>query len=72
MGAILATIIDRNSEVLLKRLIETIFERNCEIRDKQQRKEIIERWSESIVLMVVDASFTFIGLNYFTAVVPKV
>jgi hypothetical protein len=31
-----------------------------------------ERWGGSVVLMVVDASFTSIGLNYFTAVVPKV
>ncbi|MBO3801190.1 MAG: hypothetical protein QW341_05000 [Candidatus Bathyarchaeia archaeon] len=26
----------------------------------------------SVILMVVDATFTSIGLNYFTAVVPKV
>ncbi len=31
-----------------------------------------ERWAGSVVLMVVDAAFTSIGLNYFTAVVPKV
>ncbi|ODS37047.1 MAG: hypothetical protein A7316_01655 [Candidatus Altiarchaeales archaeon WOR_SM1_86-2] len=31
-----------------------------------------ERWGSSVVLMVVDAAFTSIGLNYFTAVVPKV
>jgi hypothetical protein len=31
-----------------------------------------ERWGGSVVLMVVDAAFTSIGLNYFTAVVPKV
>jgi len=31
-----------------------------------------ERWGGSVVLMVVDAVFTSIGLNYFTAVVPKV
>jgi hypothetical protein len=30
------------------------------------------RWGGNVVLMVVDASFTSIGLNYFTAVVPKV
>ncbi|MEM5831593.1 MAG: hypothetical protein QXO40_05330, partial [Candidatus Aenigmatarchaeota archaeon] len=29
-------------------------------------------WDGSVVLMVVDAAFTSIGLNYFTAVVPKV
>ncbi len=31
-----------------------------------------KRWEGNVVLMVVDASFTSIGLNYFTAVVPKV
>jgi len=31
-----------------------------------------ERWRGKVVLMVVDAAFTSIGLNYFTAVVPKV
>lgn len=31
-----------------------------------------ERWGGSVVLMVVDAAFTSIGLNYFTSVVPKV
>jgi hypothetical protein len=31
-----------------------------------------ERWGGSVVLMVVDAAFTSIGLNYFTAVVPRV
>ncbi|MBE9469683.1 MAG: hypothetical protein IMY78_00350 [Chloroflexi bacterium] len=30
------------------------------------------RWNGSVVLMVVDAAFTSIGLNYFTAVVPSV
>jgi len=31
-----------------------------------------ERWGGSVLLMIVDAAFTSIGLNYFTAVVPKV
>ena len=31
-----------------------------------------ERWNGSVVLMIVDAAFTSIGLNYFTAVVSKV
>lgn len=31
-----------------------------------------ERWGGSIVLMVVNAAFTSIGLNYFIVVVPKV
>jgi hypothetical protein len=31
-----------------------------------------ERWDGCVVLMVVDAAFTSIGLNYFRSVVPKV
>ncbi|MFH7835971.1 MAG: hypothetical protein QXL51_05185, partial [Candidatus Aenigmatarchaeota archaeon] len=31
-----------------------------------------ERYNGNVVLMIVDAAFTSIGLNYFTAVVPKV
>lgn len=31
-----------------------------------------ERWGGNVSLMVIDAAFTSIGLNYFTAVVPKV
>ncbi len=31
-----------------------------------------QRWGGSVVLMVVDAAFMSIGLNYFTAVVPAV
>jgi hypothetical protein len=31
-----------------------------------------ERWGGCVVLMVVNAAYTSIGLNYFTAVVPKV
>lgn len=31
-----------------------------------------ERWGGNVSLMIVDAAFTSIGLNYFTAVVPKV
>jgi len=31
-----------------------------------------ERWGKNVVLMIVDAAFTSLGLNYFNAVVPKV
>lgn len=30
------------------------------------------RWGSSILLMIIDAAFTSIGLNYFRTVVPKV
>ncbi|MEM2982017.1 MAG: type III-B CRISPR-associated protein Cas10/Cmr2 [Nitrososphaerales archaeon] len=42
-------LIDRNNEVLLKRVLERIFERNCEISDKQRRKEIAEVWADRLV-----------------------
>lgn len=31
-----------------------------------------DRWNSNVVLMVIDAAFTSIGLNYFTSVVPHV
>ncbi|MFH1087142.1 MAG: hypothetical protein V1737_00980, partial [Chloroflexota bacterium] len=31
-----------------------------------------QRWGSSVVLMIVDAAFTSIGLNYFRSVVPAV
>jgi len=31
-----------------------------------------KRWDGNVVLMVIDAAFTSIGLNYFTSVVPAV
>jgi hypothetical protein len=42
------------------------------LREYCERCLRTERWGGSVVLMVVDAAFTSIGLNYFTAVVPKV
>lgn len=42
------------------------------LREHCERCLKTERWGGSVVLMVVDAAFTSIGLNYFTAVVPKV
>jgi len=43
-----------------------------QVREHCQRCLKTERWHGNIVLMVVDAAFTSIGLNYFQAVVPKV
>ena len=43
-----------------------------EVKDYCGRCLKTERWDSNVVLMVVDAAFTSIGLNYFTAVVPKV
>jgi len=43
-----------------------------EVKDYCERCLKTERWDSNVVLMVVDAAFTSIGLNYFQAVVPKV
>ena len=43
-----------------------------ELKEHCERYLRTERWGGSVVLMVVDAVFTSMGLNYFTAVLPKV
>lgn len=43
-----------------------------EVREHCDRCLSTKRWGGKVVLMVVDAAFTSIGLNYFSAVVPKV
>ena len=43
-----------------------------EVKEYCERCLRTERWYGNVVLMVVDAAFTSIGLNYFRSVVPKV
>lgn len=57
---------------LLKRIVDSYMQKVSGIEEHCDRCLKTERWSGSVVLMVVDAAFTSIGLNYFTAVVPKV
>ncbi|MEM3078763.1 MAG: hypothetical protein QXF21_00415 [Thermoproteota archaeon] len=57
---------------LLKRIVDSYMGRVPGLREHCERCLRTERWGGSVVLMVVDAAFTSIGLNYFTAVVPKV
>ena len=57
---------------LLKRIIDGYMQNVSGIEEHCNRCLRTERWGGSVVLMVVDAAFTSIGLNYFTAVVPKV
>ena len=57
---------------LLKGLVNSYMQRVSGVEIYCDRCLRTERWGESVVLMVVDAAFTSIGLNYFTAVVPKV
>ena len=57
---------------LLKRTVDSYMQKVSGIKKHCDRCLRTERWGGSVVLMVVDAAFTSIGLNYFTAVVPKV
>ncbi|KPV63101.1 MAG: hypothetical protein AOA65_1495 [Candidatus Bathyarchaeota archaeon BA1] len=57
---------------LLKRIVDSYMQKVSGLEEHCDRCLRIERWGGSMVLMVVDAAFTSIGLNYFTAVVPKV
>ena len=57
---------------MLKRIVDGYIRRVSGIEEHCDRCLRTERWGASVVLMVVDAAFTSIGLNYFTAVVPKV
>lgn len=56
----------------LKRIIDSYMRRVSGLEEHCDRCLRTERWGGSVVLMVVDAAFTSIGLNYFTSVVPKV
>lgn len=56
----------------LKEIVDNYMNRVPGLREYCERCLKTERWGGSVVLMVVDAAFTSLGLNYFTAVVPKV
>jgi hypothetical protein len=56
----------------LKKIVDTYIQKITGLEEHCDRCLKTERWRGSVVLMVVDAAFTSIGLNYFTAVVPKV
>ncbi len=51
---------------------------SCRIKDFQGLKKICDRclnsqrWSGNVSLMILDAAFTSVGVNYFQVVVPKV
>ena len=57
---------------MLKRIVDSHMQQVFGLKGYCERCLRTERWGGSVVLMVVDAAFTSIGLNYFTAVVPKV
>ncbi|MEM0328127.1 MAG: hypothetical protein QXN53_06105 [Thermoproteota archaeon] len=57
---------------LLKSVINSYMQKVSRLKKHCDRCLRTERWGGSVVLMIVDAAFTSVGLNYFTAVVPKV
>jgi hypothetical protein len=57
---------------MLREIVASYMEKVSGLREYCERCLRTERWGGSVVLMVVDAAFTSIGLNYFTAAVPKV
>ena len=57
---------------VLKDIVDDYMRRVSGLRGHCERCLKTERYGGNVVLMVVDAAFTSIGLNYFTAVVPKV
>lgn len=57
---------------LLKKIVDSYMQKVSGLEEHCERCLRSERWGGRVVLMVADAAFTSIGLNYFTAVVPKV
>lgn len=57
---------------LLKKIVDSYMQKVSGLEEHCGRCLRSERWGGRVVLMVADAAFTSIGLNYFTAVVPKV
>jgi len=53
-------------------VINSYMDKTTGIEEHCERCLRTERWGGNPVLMVVDAAFTSIGLNYFKSVVPKV
>ena len=56
----------------LKEAVDSYMQQVPEVSDYIERCLRSERWDGNVVLMVVDAAFTSIGLNYFQSVVPRV
>jgi len=56
----------------IKALVDEYMRKAQGIEELCSRCLRTERWGGNVTLMIVDAAFTSIGLNYFTAVVPRV
>lgn len=58
--------------VKLPEVVGDYMSRTTGLREFCDRCLRTERWGGNVVLMIVDAAFDSIGLNYFNSVVPKV
>lgn len=56
----------------LKNIVDSYMCRVSMVHEHCDRCLAVARWHSNAVLMVVDAAFDSIGLNYFQSVVPKV
>jgi hypothetical protein len=56
----------------LKEIVDEYMARAVGVKKLSEKCLRTERWGGKVVLMVIDAAFTSIGMNYFTTVVPKV
>ncbi len=56
----------------LEKVIDSYMKKVPQLRQLCDRCLRVERYEGNVVLMLVDASFVSLGINYFTVVVPKV
>ncbi len=61
-----------DKDIKLIKVVRKYMDKVPEVKSYCKRCLEGKRWEGNVILMVVDAGFTSIGLNYFTAVVPKV
>ena len=56
----------------LKKIVDSYMQRVPMVHEHCDRCLAVARWHSNALLMVIDAAFDSIGLNYFQSVVPKV
>ena len=56
----------------LKKVIDSYMKQVPDVNTYCERCLRTQRWDGNVILMIVDAAFTSIGLNYFQTVVPRV
>jgi hypothetical protein len=58
--------------ISLKEIIDDYMKKVPGLKEYCEKCLRTERYGGNVVLMIVDAAFTSIGLNYFTVIIPKV